>query len=114
MKKYVILCLFSTYVLGNAFFPNLIFASEDSCSKQGTQLVMKFTEAKKIALKSDCLKVGKLKDAHWCNDITGTWWINIKSTLKGCYPACVINIADKKASVNYMCTGLLTQKTINK
>jgi len=77
---------------------------------------MSFTEAQQIASASkECVKVGKFKKNHWCNEISGTWWIGLHTKKTNCSPACVINIVDKSADVNYMCMGLLPpQKTSSK
>lgn len=68
---------------------------------------MSFSEAKEIALKSECVKEGNLKETHFCNQITGTWWIDLDIQKKGCNPACVIDIATKKAEINWRCAGLV-------
>jgi hypothetical protein len=44
-----------------------------------------------------------------CNEGTGTYWININLTKKGCSPACVINLETKTAEINWRCTGLITE-----
>ncbi len=71
--------------------------------------VMTIAEAEAIAgsAGSPCLSVGALKDTHWCNKNTGTWWIYLASSLENCSPACVVDIVSRQASVNYMCTGVL-------
>ena len=65
---------------------------------------MTFDEAKKIAENSsECLKVGKINNNHFCNEITGTWWINLSTNIKNCSPACVIDVETKSSTVNYRC-----------
>lgn len=44
--------------------------------------------------------------AYFCNEGTGTFWIDMNIQKKGCNPACVINIEDKSAEINWRCTGL--------
>ena len=68
---------------------------------------MDYEEAKQIALASDCVKDGTLKETHFCNENTGTWWIDLDITKEGCNPACVIDVISKKAEINWRCTGLL-------
>ena len=46
--------------------------------------------------------------SYFCNEGTGTFWINLNLTKKGCSPACVVNIDSKKAEINWRCTGLIT------
>jgi hypothetical protein len=44
---------------------------------------------------------------YFCNEGTGTFWINMNITKKGCNPACVINLETNQAEINWRCTGLL-------
>jgi len=43
---------------------------------------------------------------YFCNEGTGTFWIQLNLTKQGCNPACVINVANKTAEINWRCTGL--------
>lgn len=73
---------------------------------------MNITEAIIIAESSECSNKGVLiTDDYFCNEVTGTWWIGFNATepVQGCNPACVVNIKDKTASVNWRCTGLITK-----
>lgn len=45
--------------------------------------------------------------SHFCNEGTGTWWINLDITKEGCAPACVIHTDTKQAEINWRCTGLV-------
>ena len=74
-------------------------------SPDGAQ--MNYEEAEKIA-QENC-KEGNLKEEHFCNDNTGTWWIDFvpSEPKEGCNPACVVNIETKTAEVNWRCTGLI-------
>ncbi|OGT08066.1 MAG: hypothetical protein A2X78_04570 [Gammaproteobacteria bacterium GWE2_37_16] len=107
--------LFTYLLFGSFFFSQQILAKE-YCTKNNTTAKMSFTEAQQIASASkECVKVGKFKKNHWCNEISGTWWIGLHTKKTNCSPACVINIVDKSADVNYMCMGLLPpQKTSSK
>ena len=77
------------------------------CAKSGTGFNMSFDEAKEIALRSECVSNATLAQDHWCNNYTGTWWISLNLAKPGCHPACVINVEDKTAEINWMCTGLI-------
>jgi hypothetical protein len=79
---------------------------DERCIKTETGEKMDFLEAKEIALKSECVKKGNLKDEYFCNQASGTWWIDLDIQKKGCAPACVIDVATKKAKINWWCTGL--------
>lgn len=80
-------------------------SSEEFCQKKGTDIKLSLSEAKDIALRSEC--GDKLKDTYICNEITGTWWINLDIEKEGCNPACVINVETKTAEINWRCTGLI-------
>jgi hypothetical protein len=82
------------------------------CTKRGTNEKLSFSEAKNIALNSDCVKEGTLKDTYMCNEYTGTWWIDLNLDKKGCMPACVINVVTKQAEINWRCTGLIPSEEI--
>ena len=45
--------------------------------------------------------------SYVCNSGTGTYWIDLDIVQQGCAPACVINIANRTAEINYRCTGLI-------
>jgi len=78
------------------------------CVKSDTGEKMEFLEAEEIALESECVEEGNLADEYFCNESTGTWWIDLDIQREGCAPACVINISTKKAEINWRCTGLIT------
>lgn len=44
---------------------------------------------------------------YFCNEGTGTFWIDMNITRQGCSPACVINLETNTAEVNWRCTGLM-------
>ncbi len=69
---------------------------------------MSFDDAKKIALESECSRTGTLKDNHFCNENSGTWWIDLEpnENKSGCNPACVIYADSGVAEINWRCTGL--------
>jgi hypothetical protein len=70
---------------------------------------MNYSDARKIA-KENCVQ-GSLKDEHFCNDSTGTWWIDFapNEPKEGCNPACVVNIETETAEINWRCTGLIQE-----
>ena len=78
---------------------------EEFCKKKDTDTKLSLSEAKEIAFLSEC--GDRLEDTYICNEITGTWWINLDIEKEGCSPACVINVETKTAEINWRCTGLL-------
>jgi hypothetical protein len=68
---------------------------------------MNIYDAQRAFDASQCGLEGSAKDNHFCNETTGTWWIDIQAYRKGCNPACVIDVKTKKAEVNWRCTGLI-------
>jgi hypothetical protein len=66
---------------------------------------MNINEAMIIAAQSTCGM--KLKSTHFCNENSGTWWIDLDVTQKGCSPACVVDVEKKTAEINWRCTGLI-------
>ena len=99
MKTKIIVAI----VVALTFFLIGCSKSAEICTKKDTKLSMNFEEAKKIALNSDCITKGNLKETHSCNQNSGTWWIDLNIDKKGCSPACVINIESRKAEVNWRC-----------
>ena len=79
--------------------------AEEFCQKKGTDIKLSLSEAKEIAIHGQC--GDKLRDTYICNEITGTWWIDLDIEKAGCSPACVINVETKTAEINWRCTGLL-------
>jgi len=68
---------------------------------------MSLVEARKIAESSECVKEGFLKEEYFCNENTGTWWIDLDLDKEMCNPACVVNVVTKEAVINWRCTGAL-------
>ncbi|MBE0523453.1 MAG: hypothetical protein IBX40_03845 [Methanosarcinales archaeon] len=62
-----------------------------------------------IALNSECDTEGTLKDTYFCNEYTGTWWIDLEplNKIPGCNPACVVNLNTRTAEINGRCTGVI-------
>ena len=76
------------------------------CEKDGSKLELE--EAKQIGMQSECNQ-GNYIGTPNCNEITGTWWIDLDIVQEGCSPACVINVITKQAEINWRCTGLLAR-----
>ena len=74
----------------------------EPCSKEGTEFSMEYSEAKLI-VQEKCNMT--LKDTYMCNNVTGTWWIDVESDKEGCAPACVVDVETKAAEINWRCTG---------
>jgi len=80
----------------------------ETCAKEGTALKMTYAQARAIAAKSECTANGAtLGSEHWCNEVTGTWWIKTSLQKKGCNPTCVVILETQQAEINWMCTGAL-------
>jgi hypothetical protein len=77
------------------------------CSDKNTGAKLSYQEAVEIAQNSECLEQGQLKETRVCNEGTGTWWIDLDIDKPGCMPACVINLSDRAAEINWRCTGVL-------
>jgi hypothetical protein len=76
----------------------------EQCVTSGGE-IMSLSEAKQIAIESEC--GDGLKDTAFCNENTGTWWIDLDMEQEGCSPACVVNVVTKEAVINWRCTGLI-------
>jgi hypothetical protein len=79
------------------------------CIDSKTGAKMSYQEADGIALNSECIDRGQLKESHFCNSDTGTWWIELEIERPGCAPACVVDVNAKAAETNWRCTGLIPQ-----
>lgn len=81
--------------------------SADMCDSQISDKEMSYVSAKEIAVR-DCGD-GVLLENHYCNDYTGTWWIDFAPTIAkdGCNPACVVDVEKGLAEINWRCTGLM-------
>lgn len=99
--------VFAGIILGASKFRPKQGLPGEYCVKTDTREEMSLAEAKEIALKSECVERGSLKEEHFCNQYTGTWWIDLDIQKKGCAPACVINVLTKKAEINWRCTGFI-------
>ena len=85
---------------------NQAIAAED-CKDTETGNSLSYDEAVTIAEASECTQEGTLSDTYMCNENTGTWWIDLNLEKEGCAPACVVDVNDKTAEINWRCTGLL-------
>lgn len=85
---------------------NVEIVPQDYCCKDETMECMSITEARKIARNSEC--GDNLTNSYKCNNVSGTWWIDLDIEKEGCNPACVVDVVDKQAEINWRCTGLKT------
>jgi hypothetical protein len=83
----------------------LAYIEIESCAAP-TGESMSFFDAERLFERSQCSREGS-PDKHYCNETTGTWWIDIVAYRKGCSPACVIDVVTKKTEVNWRCTGAI-------
>ncbi len=79
--------------------------TEDHCVKEDAENVLTLSDAKEIAINSEC--GNNLKETFICNEITGTYWIDLNLEKEGCSPACVVDIKNRTASINWRCMGLI-------
>ena len=79
--------------------------TEEYCAKKDSSYIMTLEKAKEIAINSECEDM--LEEDYICNEITGTYWIELGIEREGCNPACVINIETEEAEINWRCMGLI-------
>ncbi len=77
------------------------------CVDKETDSRLSYQEAVEIAQDSDCVEQGQLKETGFCNENSGTWWIDLDIDKPGCNPACVVNVSDRTAEINWRCTGAI-------
>lgn len=71
---------------------------------------MSIQEAFLIAQNSKCGV--KLDKKYYCNEYSKTWWIDLNVKKQGCNPACVIDVKNKSAEINWRCTGLKSDESL--
>ena len=82
-----------------------VCTESETCTKTESGETMRWREAKQFAeAASEC---ANLTQTRTCNAETGTWWIDLDIEMEGCAPACVINVVNGSAEVNWRCTGLI-------
>jgi hypothetical protein len=97
----------STSELFNQILSNFKFTDQTAseiCPENG----MTLESAEAITQSSECAQLGTLLKTHTCNlSGTGYWWIDFKPNepKPGCNPACVVDVVNKKAEINWRCTG---------
>lgn len=79
------------------------------CQDETTGAELSLDEAVEIAENSECTAEGELKETRFCNQNTGTWWIDLEIDKPGCNPACVIDVNEKTTEINWRCTGLIPE-----
>ncbi len=102
-EKLIVIAEQLSYNYNNHNNDNNNIAPIENCSHNGVK--MTFNDAKLIATAGNCKY--KLKPNHFCNENSGTWWIDLDIQKKGCNPACVINAETKESEINWRCTGLI-------
>ncbi|RLC33943.1 MAG: hypothetical protein DRZ76_03655 [Candidatus Nealsonbacteria bacterium] len=78
---------------------------EQYCTKIGTDYKLSLFRAKEIGAGSEC--GSDYAQNYSCNEITGTWWIDLNLEKPGCNPACVVDVVNETAEINWRCTGLV-------
>ena len=80
---------------------------EDPVCYSPSEAGMLLSDAFLVAGESDCMLNGTLEDTYQCNEVTGTWWIDLDpfEEMPGCSPACVVDIYAQEAEINWRCTG---------
>ena len=78
--------------------------TEDHCASDSGKIMTK-ADAEKIAKESEC--GDRLMNSFSCNKTTSTYWVDLNLEKEGCSPACVVDIENKTAEINWRCTGLL-------
>ena len=106
MKHFALILIFLSAIFISGCTAPQIDDSE-LCTKAGTRDSMSLNYAIWIAQASECTEQGNLKDNHFCNENTGTWWIDLDIEKEGCNPACVINVVTEEIEINWRCTGLI-------
>lgn len=92
----------------NLMLSTFKFLGEESCVDTDTGESMTLSEARGIAQRSECVKEGSLKETYFCNQSTGTWWLDLDIQKESCAPACVVDVSTKKAEINWRCTGAIS------
>ncbi len=78
---------------------------EEYCVDEETEKILTLAEAKEVAIKSEC--GDNLEKTFNCNQKTGTYWIDLDLEKEDCNPACVVDIIERTAKINWRCTGLI-------
>ena len=79
--------------------------TEEHCLQEDVGDILTLSHAKEIAINSEC--GDNLKEPFLCNEVTGTYWLDLNLEKEGCSPACVVSLKDRTASINWRCTGLI-------
>jgi hypothetical protein len=86
---------------------DLAYLEIETCTAPGGQSMNMF-EAQQIFDRSQCGLEGSAKEEHWCDEKAGTLFIGILTYRKGCDPVCAIDVATKKAFVDWRCAAALS------
>jgi hypothetical protein len=87
---------------------NYSLVDNQTCTAE-TGEAMNLTEALHIASEGICTQNASLTDRHFCNENSGTWWIDLElnEPEQGCNPACVVFVQSRSSEINWRCTGLV-------
>jgi len=86
-------------------------ADDEICVDKNTGASLSYQEAVEIAQRSECLAEGQLKETRFCNEDTGTWWIDLEMEMPNCNPACVVDLNAGTAEINGRCMGAVPPPT---
>lgn len=83
--------------------------TEPNCQAgTGTDVaILTIADAKEIAKESEC--GDRLTNSYQCNESSGTWWIDLDIEKEGCEPACVVDVKNRQAKINWRCTGFVPE-----
>ena len=106
-KKFLVLLVFAPLVLAGCVTTTGEPAETGEVCTAKTGESMTVEEARQIALASECGEQGDLKETYVCNEDTATLWLDLDAEKEYCpNPACVVNLATKKAEINWRCMGV--------
>jgi hypothetical protein len=107
MKKPIALFLVAVFAL---ILAGCVQPEEQYCADPTSGAQLGLAEAAQIAYaNSECKAVGQFSNTSNCNPNSGTWWFGLETNQTGCAAACAINVVNRTAEINWMCTGLLPE-----
>ncbi|MFO8016719.1 MAG: Kazal-type serine protease inhibitor domain-containing protein [Candidatus Woesearchaeota archaeon] len=95
----------------DSYTPGACEGGSTEGSEEGS--LMSYEDAAAIARESECKEKGSLTESYNYNDNSRTWWIDLEMKEEfakdGCNPACVVYEEHENATINWRCTGLITE-----
>src|SRR6056297_2765869 len=79
--------------------------TEEACTYPEEGGILTLADAREIAEQSEC--GDRLTGEYFCNENSGTWWLDLDIDKEGCNPACVVDVVTREAEINWRCTGLI-------